>query len=125
NPDTATAEERRAAIARGPKSNCLYLDYAKNVSFHGPVDGVQPRVPGKGDGTAPVKQCPQDEGGCGELVNISIMTCPCCGKEFPPSDDVKITAKAADVPILSKGEPTWRAITKRTFRFHEGKGEKP
>ena len=121
NPDAATAEERRAAIASGPKPNCLYLDYAKNVSYHGPVDMVQPRVPGKGDGSPPVKQCPQDEGGCGELVHISVMVCPCCGKDFPPSEEVKITAKADDVPILSKAEATWRPVTSRTFRFHEGK----
>lgn len=125
NPDSATAEERRDAIARGPKPNCLYLDYAKNVSYHGPVDGVQPRTPGKGDGIAPVKQCHQESGGCGELVHISIMTCPCCGREFPPSEDVKITAKADDVPILSKGEATWRPVTRRRFAFHEGKGGKP
>lgn len=124
NPDAATAEERRAAIARGPKANCLYLDYARNVSYHGPVDKVQARTPGKGDGSPPVKQCPQDAGGCGELVHISIMTCPCCGHEFPPSEDVKITSKADDVPILSKGDATWRQITKRVFRYHEGKAGK-
>lgn len=125
NPDNATAEERRAAIARGPKANCLYLDYARNVSYHGPVDSVQARSPGKGDGTPPVKQCPQDDGGCGELVHISIMACPCCGHEFPPSEDVKITAQAADVPILSKAEATWRVVTDRSFAYHEGKEDKP
>lgn len=125
NPDTATAEERRAAIAGGPKPNCLYLDYAKNVSYHGPVDMVQPKTPGKGDGSPPIKQCPQEQGGCGELVHISIMTCPCCGRDFPPSEDVKITAKADDVPILSKAEATWRPVTERRFDYHEGKGDKP
>jgi DNA repair protein RadD len=125
NPDSATAEERRAAIARGPKPNCLYLDYARNVSYHGPVDQVQARTPGKGDGSAPVKQCPQDAGGCGELVHISIMTCPCCGHEFPPSEEVKITSRAADVPILSKAEAEWRTVTGRTFYFHPGKAGKP
>ncbi|MBZ9943467.1 DEAD/DEAH box helicase family protein [Mesorhizobium sp. BR1-1-13] len=125
NPDTAPAEERRAAIANGPKPNCLYLDYAKNVSYHGPVDMVQPKTPGKGDGSPPIKQCPQEEGGCGELVHISVMTCPCCGRDFPPSENVKITAKADDVPILSKAEATWRPVTDRRFDFHEGKGDKP
>lgn len=126
NPDTASADERRAAIAAGPKPNCLYLDYAKNVSYHGPVDMVQPKTPGKGDGEAPVKQCPQEEGGCGELVHISIMKCPCCGRDFPPSEDVKITAVAADIPILSTSDPAWRPVSKRTFRFHEAKSdEKP
>lgn len=125
NPDNATAEERRAAIASGPKPNCLYLDYAKNVSYHGPVDMAQPKIPGKGDGTPPVKQCPQDDGGCGELVHISVMKCPACGHDFPPSEDVKITRHAADVPIMSTAEPDWRSVNSRTFRFHEGKGDKP
>jgi len=123
NPDEATAEERREAIAGGPKPNCLYLDYAKNVSYHGPVDRAQPKTPGKGDGTAPVKQCPQDEHGCGELVHISVMKCPACGYDFPPSEDVKITSHAADVPILSTAAPDWRPVKSRSFRFHEAKDD--
>lgn len=125
NNDNTTAEERRAAIASGPKPNCLYLDYAKNVSYHGPVDRAQPKTPGKGDGSPPVKQCPQDAGGCGELVHISIMTCPCCGHEFPPSEDVKITQHAAMTPIMSSEQDMWRAVTSRRFYEHPGKQGKP
>jgi DNA repair protein RadD len=42
-----TAEQRLAAIAAGPKRNCLVLDFAKLVDTHGPVDMVQPKTPGQ------------------------------------------------------------------------------
>src|SRR5690606_14544838 len=74
-----------------------------------------------GSGEAPVKLCPQDEGGCGSLVHASVRCCPDCGFEFPINDEPKIESTAADTPMLSKDNPTWRPVTKRTFRFHEGK----
>lgn len=113
----AEIDDRLAAIAAGPKPNCLVLDFAGLVRKHGPVDMVQPRVPGKGQGEAPVKLCPQ----CEELVHISVMTCPCCGHEFPPSEDVKFTAQADIAPILSTAEPVWHRVTGRTFREHINK----
>lgn len=121
-----TADDRRAAIANGPKPSCLYLDFAKNVSYHGPVDQAQPRIPGSGQGEAPVKQCPTDkvdvEGkkGCDELLPISIMTCPCCGYIFPPSTDEKLTRTADSTPILSTEKP-WYPVTSREFAPHPGK----
>lgn len=121
NPDTATAEERRAAIASGPKPNCLYLDYAKNVIYHGPVDLVQPKTPGKGMGEAPVKMCPE----CEELLHISIMKCTCCGYDFPPSDEEKITATASAAPIVSTEKNMWREVSSRRFAQHPGKEGKP
>jgi len=119
--EDTTAEERRAAIASGPKPSCLYLDYAKNVSFHGPVDRAQPKTPGKGCGDAPVKICPE----CEELVHISVMKCPCCDYDFPPSADVKITTQAATTPIMSTEKDMWRAVTSRRFAEHPGKEGKP
>lgn len=118
--DLSTVEGRLAAIAAGPKSNCLYLDYAKNVSYHGPVDMVLARKPGKG-GEAPVKQCPQ----CDELLPISVMQCPACGHEFPPSEDVKITKRAATVPILSTEGPQFHAVQSRQFAYHDKVGGTP
>lgn len=126
-----TAEQRLAAIAAGPKPNCLVLDFAKLVDKHGPVDMVQPKTPGKGDGEAPIKICPQEETdrhgkfGCGEKLHASARTCPGCGFVFP-DPEMKITATAAAAPILSTGDAMWRPVSKRTFRFHEAKSaEKP
>lgn len=126
-----TTEERLAAIAASPKKNCLVLDFAKLVDKHGPVDMVAPKTPGKGDGDAPIKICPQEstdvngQAGCGEKVHASARTCPGCGFQFPENDKPKISAFAAAAPILSTEEGKWRPVQSRTFRFHEGKGEKP
>jgi DNA repair protein RadD len=108
------------------KANCLVCDHGGNLRRHGPIDQISPKTPGKGEGAPPMKVCPQDAGGCGELLHISIMKCTCCGYEFPPSEEIKITARPDDAPIISTAEPDWRTVTGRTFRFHESKNpEKP
>lgn len=128
NDPRTTAEERREAIATGPKPSCLYLDYAKAVAYHGPVDKARPRTPGSGKGEAPVKQCPRDVAdvngkfGCDELLPISIMTCTCCGYVFPPSVEEKITRTADAAPIISTEKP-WFPVLGRTFAFHPAKAE--
>jgi DNA repair protein RadD len=128
NPDApgVTSEDRRSAIATGPKPDCLYLDFAKNVEYHGSVDKAQPRVQGSGQGQAPIKQCPSDQTdingkcGCDELIAISIMECPNCGYIFPPSEDEKLTRAPSLTPVLSTEKP-WFPVTLRTFRHHPGK----
>jgi DNA repair protein RadD len=107
------------------KQDCLFLDFAGIVRKHGPIDAVTPPAMRAGTGEAPVKQCPQDMGGCRSLVHASARECPDCGYEFPIDDTPKIQKQADDVPMLSKGEATWRPITRRRFAFHEGKGNKP
>ncbi|MGF0520604.1 DEAD/DEAH box helicase [Agrobacterium pusense] len=126
-----TPQERIAAIKAGPKPSCLVLDFAGLVDKHGPVDMVQPKTPNKGDGEAPVKVCPFEvedkngRSGCGEKVHASARTCSCCGYEFDIDDSPKITATAADTPIMSTAEPEPRTVTSRSFYYHEGKGDKP
>ncbi|TJV67346.1 MAG: DNA helicase [Mesorhizobium sp.] len=125
-----TVEQRLAAIAAGPKPNCLVLDFAKLVDEHGPVDMVEPKTPGKGDGEAPIKICPQEipdasgKHGCGEKLHASVRVCPGCGYQFPEPEK-KVTATASGAPILSTDEAKWRPVTSRRFDFHEGKGDKP
>lgn len=120
-----TAEERIAAIAAGPKPTCLVLDFAKLVDKHGPVDMINPKAPGKGTGEAPFKICPQDMGGCGEKLHTTVRECDKCGHEFEFDDQPKIETRSADAPIMSIAEPEWRKVSFRTFRYHEGKGDKP
>ncbi|UXS01659.1 DEAD/DEAH box helicase [Agrobacterium tumefaciens] len=118
------------------KDDCLIADHGRNLAYHGPIDQISPRAPGKGEGDQPKKVCPTQETpggvtdengnwGCGEQIPISRMTCHCCGYIFPPSDEVKITAQAADVPVLSVAPPEPRTVTSRSFYYHEGKGDKP
>lgn len=110
-----TREERLAAIAQGPKRNCLFLDFGGLVRRHGPVDLVQPRKPGKGGGDAPTKTCPE----CFTIVHASTMFCPECDHEWERQLSTKITKVAAAAPILSKAEPIWSEVRKRSFFRHE------
>lgn len=103
------------------KTNCLVLDFAGNVRKHGPVDAVEPRKPGKGDGEAPVKECPE----CHSLVHISKMECPDCGFVWTPEDKPKHEAKAAALPILSTSAPEWVPVTSRKLYYHDKVGGQP
>lgn len=112
-----TVEQRLAAIAAGPKPNCLVLDFAGLVRKHGPVDMVEPKRPGKGEGEAPVKQCPE----CQELVHASLRVCSCCGFEFPESEKPRHEASADIIPILSTAEAVWSEVHGRNFAPHPAK----
>lgn len=112
-----TPDERKAAIAASEKPNALVLDFAKLAYTHGPVDMVKPKTPGKGNGEAPVKQCPE----CDELIHISVMKCTCCGYEFPPSEEIKLTTASGGAPILSTEIDMWRAVAGRDFNEHPGR----
>ncbi|WP_246678940.1 MULTISPECIES: DEAD/DEAH box helicase [unclassified Mesorhizobium] len=111
------------------KANCLFLDFAGVVRKHGPIDAVVPPHMRSGSGEAPVKQCPQDRAdakgqmGCGSLVHASARCCPDCNYDFPIDDKPKITGQAEDVPMLSKGEATWRPVTERRFYIHQKPGK--
>lgn len=120
DPEAVDAAARRAAIASYIKPNCRYMDFAGNLNRHGPVDMIEPKRPGKGDGEAPIKICPQDAGGCGEQLHASVRQCWNCGHEFP-EPQVKISERSSDAPIISTAEAAWRPVTSRTFRFHEAK----
>ena len=112
-----TPDERKAAIAASEKPNALVLDFAKLAYTHGPVDMVKPKEPGKGTGEPPVKQCPE----CDELIHISVMKCTCCGYDFPPSEEIKLTAVSGNAPIMSTEVDMWRAVTGRDFKEHAGR----
>ena len=84
-------------LAEG-KENCLVLDFAGNVRRHGPVDMVEIKAPGEGDGEAPVKECPD----CHSYVHAALRLCLDCGHEFPaPDPEDKLEAAADTTPILS------------------------
>lgn len=103
------------------KENCLVLDFAGCVRKHGPIDAVRIKEPGKGEGEAPVKQCPE----CESLVHASAKVCQDCGYEFPPNEEAKHAAQADITPVLSTAPPVWHAVTGRHFREHPPKPGKP
>jgi DNA repair protein RadD len=112
------------------KTDGLVLDHGNNLSRFGPIDLIRPKAPGSGDGTPPQKICPTDKAdingkfGCDEILLISVMTCTKCGYIFPPNEEEKLTARAADAPVISTEKP-WYPVNSRTFRHHPGKEGKP
>lgn len=79
------------------KKNCMILDFAGNVARHGPVDEVQPWVPGKKKGgEAPTKVCPD----CKTIVHAAKLECPECGHLFPARKP-KHDPTASELAILS------------------------
>lgn len=122
DPDASDAEGRKAAIARGPKPNCRYINLAGNIERHGPVDCVTPKIPGSGTGDPPIKLCLQ----CEEICAASARVCPNCGAEFVFEEKPKFTARPTDVAILaSVAEPEPRTVSLTTYRHHPGKNDKP
>jgi DNA repair protein RadD len=121
--DLYTREGRRAAIADGPKPNCLVLDFAGNVETHGPIDSIRINHKAKGKGEisiAPAKECPT----CHSLLHTSIMTCPECGHEWPVL--LKHGRVAGDGALLaSQVQPTVYDVTGARYTRHTKSGKPP
>ncbi|MEJ7804364.1 MAG: DEAD/DEAH box helicase family protein [Telluria sp.] len=120
--DLETAEGRLAAIMASGKQNCLVLDFAGNVSLHGPIDciKIKPKAaPGEDSiSVAPVKECPS----CNSLVHASIMLCPECGHEWEAS--AKHDAVASDAALLaSQIEPKEYRVTGMALARHKKMGK--
>lgn len=97
--DLHTTEGRLAAIAAGPKQNCLVLDFAGNTRRLGPInDPVLPRARGKGKGEAPVRICDN----CGTYNHASVRFCSECGVEFPR--ELKISEYAGTDELIATKE---------------------
>lgn len=110
NPNDATGEERRAAIAAGTKPNCRVLDFSGNLTRHGPIDTIvvgPARKKGERDPDAVkpndvrAKECPH----CQELNALTAKECVGCGHEFSLESMPNHAAQAEDVAILSRDLP--------------------
>ena len=87
------------------KTECLVLDYGKNVERFGPIDAIRVGERGTGNGERGplVKMCPQ----CRTLIPLSVMLCKECGYEFPRSERERRTHEAhADNAAILSGEVT-------------------
>lgn len=100
------------------KKDVLILDFANVVRTLGPIDDVQIKKPSKGEGEAPIRLCPK----CDCINHASARACIDCGFEFP-APEPKVQAVAADLPILSKDQATWRPVTRRVLRIHQKPGK--
>ena len=110
------------------KANALILDFAGNVSRHGPVDAVSPQREG-GGGPEPKEreEAPEAEAGvkakecpdCQLLVPVHDPKCA-CGYEWPVAP-ARHEARALNVAILSSelAEPEWYPVVDIRYSRHE------
>lgn len=68
------------------KTECLVLDYGRNIERFGPIDligkGAVERGAGNGERGPLAKVCPK----CQNIVGLPVMLCPECGFAFPRKD---------------------------------------
>lgn len=120
-----TPEQRIAALASGPKPDCLVLDFAGNVRRHGPVDTVrvhnpEPREPGDPEERAPrtgdlAHDCPN----CQALIHVSANICPHCDYIIREEAPAHAATPDLDVPVLSRNVPEWTPVERVHFFRHE------
>ena len=81
------------------KTECLVLDYGRNIERHGPIDMIKVKEPGQGGGGPLAKECPN----CRTIVNLPVMLCPECGYQWPRKEPERKAheATAAKAAILS------------------------
>jgi DNA repair protein RadD len=123
NFDLNTKEGRLAAIAAGPKQNCLVLDFAGNTKRLGPInDPVIPRKKGEKGGDAPVKQC----GTCGVWNHASVRVCVYCAAPFP-EPQLKIKATAGTEALVKVDTPVVESfkVDHITYSVHTKVGRPP
>lgn len=117
--DLRTAEGRLAAQQAGPKQNCLFLDYARNIERLGPIN--DPYIPdgkkkgGGGGGSAPVRKCEV----CNLYSHASKPACEHCGAEFPIKSKLQTEASYAE-PVANK-EPVYEVFPVNTVTYHAHK----
>lgn len=89
------------------KTECLVLDYGRNIERFGPIDLIKGRSRSPGDSRGPlVKTCPE----CRELIPIALMKCPSCGYEYPePERKASLDSSASTLAVLS-GEVTTETL---------------
>lgn len=106
---------RGLRIAEG-KTDCMVLDFAGNVSRHGPITAITPpKKRGNSTGDAPTKTCPE----CDEIVPAQVKVCPSCNHAFMPPEKEPLALRNDDImgiePIdMNVKLWSWRTHTSRT-----------
>ena len=105
-------------------TECLVLDYGRNIERHGPIDMIRVGEKGSGNGEPLVKVCPQ----CLRIVNLPVMLCPECGYQWPRKEPERQPheAMAAKIGILS-GEVTTEkfSVMHTSYQVWEKRGAPP
>jgi DNA repair protein RadD len=82
------------------KTDCLILDYGRNIERHGPLDALRPPSEHEKSGQSGplVKICPT----CRALIQIALPRCPECGYVYPQKDpEPKFDSTASKLGVLS------------------------
>ena len=117
--DLRTPEGRLAAQAAGPKQNCLFLDYARNIERLGPIN--DPYIPdgkkkgGGGGGSAPVRKCEI----CSLYSHATKTNCEHCGAAFPIKS--KLHSEASYAEPVANNEPVYETFSINVVTYHEHK----
>jgi len=106
---------RGLRIAEG-KTDCLVLDFAGNVSRHGPITAIQPPSKGgNGAGEVATKACPE----CQEVVLITARECPNCNHVFSSRKDEKAMMLHDD--DIMGFDPVEMPVTGWAWRTHKSR----
>jgi len=121
--DLETRDGRLAAIAAGPKQNCLVLDFAGNTRRLGPInDPVIPKAKGKGGGgTAPVKVCEV----CNTYNHAAARYCVYCKAEFPKELKINDTAYTDEIIKTSIPQVEPFKVDRVIYTLHTKIGRPP
>lgn len=107
------------------KTECLVLDYGKNIERFGPIDSIKIKEPPSGGNHEPLaKECPE----CHNMVSLSTMICPECGYQFPaPERDRRMHEAHADNAAILSGEVSVEAVdvVRTDFEVWEKRGAAP
>jgi len=96
--------------------HCLVLDFAGNVSRHGPITAIAPPSK-KGKGEAPTKTCPE----CQEIVHAAVKNCSTCDYLFPsPEKEEAKEVRLYDDDIMGL-RPQQMKVSSWRWRKHIGK----
>ena len=101
------------------KRDALLLDYGGNVERHGPIDRVRPKPPGKGDGDAPAKACPN----CYSIVPAGALECTDCGHQFPERTPKHERTAYAGAVMSHQDQPQWVAVQSVSYHRHKKQGK--
>lgn len=101
------------------KHDCLVLDFGGNIARHGPIDAPNVKEPGKGEGSAPFKYCPE----CGLTWPTAIRVCR-CGYEFPEPEPL-VALRPAQQQILQSRTPEWLDVDQTSYARHDKPGKPP
>lgn len=104
------------------KADCLVLDFAGNITAHGPLDEIKVSRPRNGKAaevrTGLVRTCLH----CQTHVPITALVCPECGYNFPPAarEVNHLTSPTGAAILAAQRVPVWRDVEDVSYMPHVG-----